>query len=484
MDGESTSARLTGPNELRNRASLSAYSTIIQGGARLGFSVLVGRLGSRELLGQTNSSLSIAVLASQLGAASTAQAGVRFVSQSKTLGDDDGAARIGRHIANRLAMLALIVPTTAALVASLFLGFDSRQIIVTMVLAWAYAMYSALRGIQFGRLGFRHVAFWDTVAAGTTLLTTVLVLTLDLTDLALLPLTLGYLLFAVASWPARVASRVERDLRRTIDKFIAYGTIATIASGGLLQASQIAARYLAGSAGAGDYAAALSLATPASMLSVALSTVIVPPLVAAAGRGDRLAVRHHADLILRRLTTIFVGVFGVLILASPIGIAVFYGVAFEQSAALLPVLLLAVMLMSISLGAATALQSTQSRGPRIVAILNVAGLLVSLVTWSVLGSAYGTMGVAVGFLVGSLVTSVALVAVAWRVERQHWGDLLVRFLSGTVLFTILAVVTRDVPGVAGRVAQLCAVLFFALVWGAMMRRDVLALWRTVRGTTK
>ena len=47
---------------LRSRAALSTIATAVQGLGRLLYSVLIGHLGSRELLGQTNTSLSLSVL--------------------------------------------------------------------------------------------------------------------------------------------------------------------------------------------------------------------------------------------------------------------------------------------------------------------------------------------------------------------------------------------------------------------------------------
>ena len=67
-------------DSLRSRAALSTYATAVQGLARLLYGVLIGHLGSRELLGQTNTSLSLSVLASQLWAAPASAAGTRFVA--------------------------------------------------------------------------------------------------------------------------------------------------------------------------------------------------------------------------------------------------------------------------------------------------------------------------------------------------------------------------------------------------------------------
>ena len=466
---------------LRSRAAFSTYATAVQGLARLLYGVLVGHLGSRELLGQANTSLSLSVLASQLWAAPASTAGTRFVAAKATLADPEGAATVARHIATRTALISMVLPTGVALVGSLWLGFGPVHTIGTVLLAFSYSMYSTLRGIQYGALRFRHVAVWDTIAGATALVAVVVVLALDVTAFVLLPMVLGYGLFAVVSWPARARGRVDPALRRQIDHFVLFGALSGVASGGLLQLSQIAAHAYAGPTEAGDYAAALTLATPASMLSIALSTVLVPPLVAAAGRGDRAGVHVQSDAIARRLTAIFVGLFGVLVIVSPLAIAVVWGEEYVGAADVLPILLIAVMLTSIALGGATTLQSTRVRGPRAVAYVNLAGFVVSLLVWPFLAPSLGTTGVALGYLLGSGAASLATLGTVWWVERHHWWGLAARLVGGTALVVALALLTRELTGLAGVAAQLGAALAFGVVWLLLSRREVMALWGTVRG---
>ena len=468
-------------SSLRSRAALSTYATAVQGLARLLYGVLISHFGSRVLLGQTTTSLSLSVFTSQLWAAPASAAGTRFVAAQATLGRDEAAAVVARHLAVRSARIALVLPTVVALLGSLVLGFSAAHTIGTVVLAFSYSMYSTLRGIQYGALRFRHVAVWDTIAGGLALVLVTVVLTLHAYALALLPLALGYALFAVVSWPARAAGRVDPALRRQIDHFVLFGAVSGLASGGLLQLSQLAAHHYSGPAGAGDFGAALTLATPASMLSIALSTVFVPPLVAAAGRGDRAAVHAQSDAIARRLTAIFVGLFGVLVILSPLAIAIVWGKDYGASAEILPVMLVAVMLTSIALGAATTLQSTRVRGPRAVALVNLAGFVVSLAIWPFLAPRYGTVGVAVGYLIGSGLASLGLLATVWWVERHHWLGLAVKLVGGTAVVLVLAELARQVDGPAGALAQLGAAAAFALAWLLLNRRDVAALWATVRG---
>ena len=175
------------------------------------------------------------------------------------------------------------------------------------------------------------------------------------------------------------------------------------------------------------------------------------------------------------------GLFGVLIIASPVGIRFFYGTGFQDSASLLPILLIAVMFVSIAYGAATTLQTTKARGPRAVAALNVAGLVVSLVRLGVDGIRPGHHRGGPGYLVGSTTTSIGLIVTVWRVEHQHWWDLTARLAGGVVLVVAASVATSGLTGISGAVIQLGTAAAFGGVWMLLTRRDVVALWSTLRG---
>ena len=169
-----------------------------------------------------------------------------------------------------------------------------------------------------------------------------------------------------------------------------------------------------------------------------------------------------------------------LVIVSPLAIAVVWGEEYRAAASVLPVLLIAVMLTSIALGAATTLQSTRARGPRAVALLNLGGLVISLAVWPFLAPRLGTTGVAMGYLAGAGAASLGALATVWWVERHRWVDLAAKLLGGIALVVVLAALARSVEGPAGAVAQVAAAVLFALVWLALSRREVAALWATVR----
>jgi hypothetical protein len=89
--------------------------------------------------------------------------------------------------------------------------------------------------------------------------------------------------------------------------------------------------------------------------------------------------------------------------------------------------------------------------------------------------------VAVGYLIGSGVASLGLLATVWWVERHHWLGLAAKLVGGTTVVLGLAGLAQRVHGPAGALVQLGAAAAFAVAWLLLNRRDVAALWATVLG---
>jgi len=120
-------------------------------------------------------------------------------------------------------------------------------------------------------------------------------------------------------------------------------------------------------------------------------------------------------------------------------------------------------------------------GHHAVAGINLGGLVLGVAAWFLLAPSHGIEGVAVGYLVGAGSASLGTLAAVWWIERQAWLDLAARFAAGVALVVGLALATRDLDGVTGALAQVGAAIVFGAVWTWLNRREVAALWSTLRG---
>ena len=104
-------------------------------------------------------------------------------------------------------------------------------------------------------------------------------------------------------------------LRSELDQVVLLGVAGSVASSGFLQISMIVAKNL-DAAEAGQFAAALTTATPASLPAASLSLVLFPALAAAWGRGDKALFRPQPDQAKRALALAMLTVLGSLSLGS------------------------------------------------------------------------------------------------------------------------------------------------------------------------
>ena len=217
-------------------------------------------------------------------------------------------------------------------------------------------------------------------------------------------------------------------------------------------------------ADAGQYAAALATATPASMVSISLSLALFPSLAEAWGRGDLAGFRRQTDQALRALVFVMVSIFGSLIICSRLIMGI-WGPQFDRDDPVFPVLLTAILCTSLGVVTVNALTTRSRRGMTVTTAASLVGMATGVLLWLVLVPDLGTLGVALGYLVGAAVVATIPLVVVWRSDTHRWGGVILRLLGGLLLLVGLAVLQRrrDLPVPSD---PFVAALFLA-VWAAM-----------------
>ena len=192
--------------------------------------------------------------------------------------------------------------------------------------------------------------------------------------------------------------------------FAAWNVLAVVTSNGLLQLTMISAQVTSSAHNAGVYAAALTLATPASMLGQALGQVLVP---AFAHRTDGGSLRSRGALLLVvGFAAASAVVFGLVALLAGWFLPIVYPTEGAAAVADLRYLMVAVWVFTVGLvPAALLLAAGRSRQ---VALASVAGFVVGVGLMAVLGPVAGVAGGTTEFLVGSAVNLVAVVGLGVR----------------------------------------------------------------------
>jgi putative peptidoglycan lipid II flippase len=336
----------------------------------------------------------------------------------------------------------------------------------------AYSGYSFTRGIQFGTGQVVRATTWDVLSAvgGIAALAAVLA-TGARGGVLLLPLVLSYGAYTLASWPRDVRRHAPLDpaLRRELDHVIVLGVSGTLASAGFLQIAMIVAKGT-DPEGAGQFAAAMATATPASLLATSLSLVLFPSLAEAWGRGDREQFADQTDRAARVLMVVMVTIFGSLALCSRLVMGLLWGEGFDADSPIFPLLVVAIMCTTVAVPAVNALMTRSRRLMQVTSGASFAGLCTGALAWWLLTPSLGAEGVALGFLLGSLVSGGVPQLAEWRVGQHRWTFHLLRLPVAVALVAALLLGTRALG--LGPWWEPVSALVFCLAWWGLCWRDL------------
>jgi len=464
------------PTSLTRGGALAVTGLLAQGVLRFATSLLVGRLAGQAELGVVASAIAAATILALLWPTSTGGAASKFLARARGAGSVDQARSVAAHLRRRM-LLAVLVLAAAAIPVWVYLdGGSLTGALAVALLTIGYSGYSFTRGVQFGTGQTMRATSWDVLCVALGLVTLTLMLLSGVRGVALvLPLAVAYGVYALAGWPFGGGGKPEPAQRREMDGFVALGAVGSLASAGFLQLSQIVTRLVSGDEGAGEYAAAVALATPASMLAVSLSLVLLPALSETLGRADEEAFRSRTDQANRSLAVVVVAVFGTIALCSRLLIRVVWGDGFAGAAPILAVLAVAVLFTTLGVVAVNAMTARSQRGMAINVAASLTGLAVGGSVWFVVAPSLGGIGVAAGYLAGTFVIAAIPVAVVWRTGRQRWGGLYARVALALGLLVMLhgAQEQFDLSVWLDPVAAVA----FVILWAGLNRREVVRLPR-------
>lgn len=461
------------PLPVAKRGIVSTAGIAIQGLVRFCYSLLIGRVLPAGFLSATNSAISTSMLSTLLWPTSLGSAAGKFLARES--GSASRAAALTHYLARLCVLTSTVLGVAAAVLTFAWLSPGSVSTAVFVgLLTVGWSGYTFVRAAHYATNRVSRATLWDLLSFVVAVGGLVLVLAMHADDLLLLPMTVGYLGYAVLGWPKGEAGVLDDELRREINRYVSWGVVGSLTTGGFLQLTMVLAHKTGDTTGADAYAAALTLATPASMVGSVLSLLLLPALSGAVGRGDLDTVRRQTDLASRGLIMLLGGVFGVLVVGSRLVVALIWP-NLSSVVPVLEVLLVATFLLTAATACTESINSYSEHGARTMGIIRSAGFVVGLTVAGVLIAKLSTMGIAVGYLAGMVITGVAPVAVVWRRDRQRWTGHALRVVAGGVVAAVL-VVLRDRAGSVGWV-DLLVTAGFAVAWVVLLAPDVRAILR-------
>lgn len=383
------------------QAAFTISGTLAQGIARIAIPILVGNFTNSSTLATVSVVLSVSVLLSMVWPTPAGTAASRY-------GVDAGAASVSALRTLRFStILALGV---VAIAGGLVIGIQTASVQLGFLAALVTAAYSAYfftRGVFLGRFRARSLAIWEVTGALIAVAGTVASLTAGFWPGALVSLAVGYGFIAIAGWPWQLGARTPLD--RSVLSFTAHNAVANAASNGMVQLAMVIVFAATVSTEAGLFAAAFSLATPASLFGQTINQVLIPHLAEQA-KTERPDGRRLALQALGLAGITFVP-FAVVFALSGWILGVLYP-DYVAATELLHLLVVAMFLFTIALYPAAAL--TAWGNARELVAANATALVVGVVAMIAIGIPLGAPGVAMGLVVGTALLAVLTAFAAGR----------------------------------------------------------------------
>lgn len=419
-------------NPIGSSFALTVIAVFVQGLSRFGYTLLIGNLLGTEILGEVNTAISLALFLVLLWPQASGNAASKFIAMAR------GRSNAGEQLsvalyASRSAGIGMATLSLLAVLISVFaLGLPLSYALSTGLLVISLSAYNFVRGVRTGNNQFVTTTAWDCISSFITLTLLLIVLLGELTPLLLLPLSIGYLIYAIPSWPLSGGTPLPAALKKEILMFTLWASINIITAAGLLQLSLLLGYQFDDLAAVGQYSAAVAIATPASMLSSSMLVALAPSVARMFTAGDHENMKRQLDSIMRVMVLVFLPIFGVGILwAEPI-IRFLYGARideFEGSIPLLIILFFAVSATSFN-AANSRLNGGEAWGVRVLALCNGVGMVVGVGTILWLGPSMGIMASAIGYMLACFISALVPMIIVWVHDRMPWGGVLTRIVVG------------------------------------------------------
>lgn len=423
-------------------ASLGVLS---QGASRLIANVVVGRVGGAAVLGSMATVLAVAQILVTLWPGSLGSTGVKFVAQARGRGDRAAIDDIRGHLTLRSVQGCLLLGLGGALGWAMW-SHDTVESMAIAVVVLGLGGFSLVQGLLYAERRTRTSSLRETAAAVLSLAAVAALLVYDphvAGGWLALPLAVSMLLYAAVGWP-RTRPRSLRSRGRELDLFTLTSALGSASSQGFVQLSVVVAST-AGRESAGQFAVALALCTPLTLVITPLGLALFPAVNEAVGRGDAAAVRRQITVATHFLAYALLAGGGLMVLVRDPVITTVWGAEFDQAAAIFVPLVVASSLGALALPATNGLTSASQRYATRATGWSIISSVVGIASWAVLVPEFGAVGVAAGLMVGRAAYVFIVLASARRLHAmESWVGLGARVAAVLLAATAFEVLVDQI----------------------------------------
>lgn len=381
---------------------IATSGVLAQGAARFAVTMLIGRFFP-DRLGETSSILSLSQYVTLFWPAPAGVAATRFLGAYKGSEQYSGIVSLLR----RSVWLFTAGATLVTVPVAFFFSQDLVTAIFSGLFVAAFGAYLFTRGALVGNNQVPKSTLLDVVSSVITLGLLLGVLQLGLSSLLLLPLAVGFALYAWLAWPRHPRAGLDAATRTEVLAFTRHNIFGMIAAGGLLPATMILVQVLARDS-SDLFAAALTLATPANLLAQSITQVLIPFFASTVGTEPHHRRRTGLQLFLLSVAA-FAVIFLTLIFLGPWLLDIVFPGKFSEGSATLAWLLAIIGAQSCAAVPTAMLLASgrQKMYAGICFIATVSGTVVMILGIPVFGLAGAIAGLALGAVGSSIAICIA-----------------------------------------------------------------------------
>ncbi|MDO4665328.1 MAG: oligosaccharide flippase family protein [Actinomycetaceae bacterium] len=360
---------------------LTVIAMGVAGLVRLVYSAVVGRSFGPTVLGSVNELIAVATFCTLFVSPGLGQAISKEISYCASEPDDQKKEALlwyGEKLHTSLLLLCSV--------AAFFYCIFSNSFLISFLVfgvTLTYGIYSYRKAILYGVQKVQLYAISELLAGIFLIISTLVFSFSGFPSLLTLPFVLGYGLFAVFSYRARVhrAYYPIGKQKKRLAYFAFFTAIGTASSTGLLYLAMAVGAATLNSRSAGIVSAALTLTTPLFLIPRAVSVVIFPAMARAIGTDNISAVANQFRLSFKVLCSAgTVAIIGMTLLAPEI-MRLVYGPRFGGLELEFALLLVGTWAGIISVPAVNYLSVKQGFAYTIPTFASLLGLVVALCIW-------------------------------------------------------------------------------------------------------
>lgn len=458
----------------KRSGGMALIGVLSQGAIRFIANFAIGIHAGAAALGVFAAQTSLAQLLSLFWPATNGSAASKYVAGALGRRSVDDALAVTYHLTKRTAQSLVPLVALGWAYGYLTLGLDPLELVSVSLLLCGLAAYALVRGVLFGLGRVTRSAVSDVAASLAAIVGIVTLLALGVnTTLLLLPIALSYLAYAAVNYPwGHEFPKIDRQASREVDRFVGLAVAGSVASSGFLQMAMLVAKHFGDSDGAGQFAAALTLATPLSLLGSSMVLVILPRMSRMYGEGGTTSLALITDKANHVASAGMVVLFTPAVIAGPALSQAFWPEEFSDVSSLIPMLLFAVLANSLGIVCVNALVTRSFKTQRTMTLACYAGMALGVGTWVIAIPWLGVTGVAWGYLIGTAAIAFFAVVLEWRLAAHRWRGLYIRV--GCAIGVQALVVTYDQFKDASVVARLVQSLVLAALFTLGLIRDLRA----------